>query len=142
MTSKPGQWSSNYAQMFKDWSVAEDYRFRPGYTPETFLILGRLMAGRAPRRVLDVGCGTGFLARELTHYADHFDAIDFSVPAIEQGKSLPGGDSPKLRWLCAPMEEARLDATYDLITAGASLHWVDWEVVMPMFGRLLRPGAS
>jgi hypothetical protein len=35
MTVKPGQWSGEYAQIFKDQSVVEDYRFRPDYPPET-----------------------------------------------------------------------------------------------------------
>ena len=126
MTAKPGQWSAEYAQIFKDQSVVEDYRFRPGYAPGTFVILDGLMAGRKLRRVLDVGCGTGFLAREMARHVDHVDAVDFSAAAIEQGKRLPGGDSPNLVWICCPVEQLVLETTYDLITAGSSLHWMAW----------------
>jgi hypothetical protein len=31
MFSKPRQWSAEYANIFKDQSVVDAYRFRPGY---------------------------------------------------------------------------------------------------------------
>jgi SAM-dependent methyltransferase len=141
-SSKPGQWAAKYAQMFKDQSVVDDYYLRPPYVPETFRILGALVQELRPRRVLDAGCGTGNLARQLIHIADHVDAVDFSAAAIEQGKRLPGGDDPRLNWLCSPMETANLAPGYALITAGSSLHWMEWETVVPAFKRLLLPGGS
>lgn len=32
-----------------------------------------------------------------------------------------------------------LGPPYGLVTAGSSLHWMDWEVVLPRIGRLLSP---
>jgi SAM-dependent methyltransferase len=140
---KPGQWSGRYAEIFKDQSVVDDYHLRPGYDPGTFSILDRLMDGREPKRVLDAGCGTGFIDRYLIAVADHVDAVDFSAAAIKHGRRLSGGDSQNLRWICTPMEqvEPQLEPPYALITAGASLHWMEWAVVLPMFRRLLLPGA-
>lgn len=138
---KPGHWSAKYAQIFKDQSVVDAYHLRPAYLPETFHILAGLMQEQAPKRVLDVGCGTGFLARELIHHADQIDAVDFSAAAIERGRNLPAGDNSKLRWICSPIETADLDPPYALITAAASLHWMDWHIVLPSFNRLLQPGA-
>jgi trans-aconitate methyltransferase len=138
---KPGQWSTQYAQVFKDQSVVDSYRLRPAYVPETFQILAALMQDQTPKRILDAGCGTGFLARELINHADQIDAVDFSAAAIERGKDLPGGDSPKLRWIHSPLETAALQPPYALITAAASLHWMDWDIVLPVFNRYLLPGA-
>jgi len=45
-------------------------------------------------RVLDIGCGTGFIARELADRVTHVDALDISPAMIEQGKRLPRGDAP------------------------------------------------
>lgn len=90
--------------------------------------------------MLDVGCGTGNLARPLAKYADHIDALDISNPMLEQGRTLPGGDAPNIRWLHGRAEDVDLQpSSYSLITAGASLHWMNWEVVLPRFARLLAP---
>jgi hypothetical protein len=37
------------------------------------------------------------------------------------------------------VEEVSFTSPYNLITAGNSLHWMDWPVVMPRFGELLSP---
>ena len=60
---------------------------------------------------------------------------------IEEGERLPDGDHPGLRWLHGPVEEAALDPPYALVTAGESLHWMDWNVALPRFRELLAPGA-
>jgi SAM-dependent methyltransferase len=90
--------------------------------------------------VLDAGCGTGFVARELAPRVDRVDAVDFSEAAIETGRSLPGGDHRNLRWISGPVETAPLDPPYALVTAGASLHWFEWEVALPRFREVLTSG--
>ena len=80
------------------------------------------------------------MARELVTLVDHVDAVDFSRAAIQAGKHLPGGDHHYLHWQYAPVEEATYNPPYGLITAGASLHWMDWSIVLPLFGRLLSAG--
>jgi hypothetical protein len=68
---RPKQFGREYADIFKDRSVVDAYRFRPTYPPAVFEILNGLVDTRAkPRVILDAGCGTGFLARELTRLAD------------------------------------------------------------------------
>jgi hypothetical protein len=59
---------------------------------------------------------------------------------IEQGKQLPNGDHPRLRWLQGPVEDVKLNPPYALVTAGECLHWMDWNVVLPRFHELLLPG--
>jgi SAM-dependent methyltransferase len=94
-----------------------------------------------PRHVLDAGCGTGYLARPLAPLVDRVDAVDFSAPMIAQGQRLPGGDSPRLTWIHGPIEEVALAPPYALIMAGESLHWMEWEGVLPRFRQVLLPGA-
>jgi len=54
---------------------------------------------------------------------------------IEQGKQLPNGDHPQLRWICGKVEEVRLSPPYALITAGSSIHWMQWERAFPRWSR-------
>ena len=44
-----------------------------------------------------------------------------------------------MRWILGYAEDAPLDPPYALITAGASLHWMDWATVMPRFRAALTP---
>jgi SAM-dependent methyltransferase len=136
MLPKPTHLGPEYAAQFQDQSVVEAYRYRPPYPAETFSILAGLITD-TPRTVLDAGCGDGAIARHFLNAVERIDAVDISQAMIEQGKRLPGGADPRLRWLCAPMEEAPLQPPYALITAGASLHWMDWQIVLPRFQHAL-----
>lgn len=53
-----------YASVFRDSSVVRAYHHRPPYQLEAIEYLAGLV-GDTPRAVLDVGCGTGDIARPL-----------------------------------------------------------------------------
>jgi len=127
------------SEVFTDADVARAYRQRAPYPEETFAILEELVVG--PRTVLDAGAGTGGLARRMLRFADRVDAVDPSAAMIDEGRRLPGGDDPRLRWINGTAEEAPLDPPYGLITTGQSLHWMDAARVMPRFAAALAPGA-
>lgn len=139
MQPKPKHWSADYAAWFKDPSVVSAYPHRPPYPAEVFEVLLSLASG-TPGAVLDVGCGTGDLARRLAPLVRRVDAVDQSARMIERGKRLLGGDDPRLRWIVSPVESAPLEPPYQLVTAGESLHWMDWDIVLPRFAENLVPG--
>ncbi|MFI5274408.1 MAG: class I SAM-dependent methyltransferase [Ktedonobacterales bacterium] len=141
MDAKPKYLGRQFGDVFHDQSVAERYHLRPPYPPETFHVLAGLLAAE-PRAVLDVGAGRGDIARELLPYASRVDALDPSAAMIALGQALPGGDDPRLRWIKGYAEDAPLDPPYALITAGASLHWMDWPLVLPRFKSVLAPHGS
>jgi SAM-dependent methyltransferase len=141
---KPSHWSGDYGAWFKDPQVVAAYHRRPPYPAEVIETLvglgGRPAPAPAGCAILDVGAGTGDLARRLAPLVDRVDAVDFSAGMIAEGRRLPGGDHPHLRWIEAAVEEAPLTPPYALVTAGESLHWMAWEVVCPRFARALAPG--
>jgi SAM-dependent methyltransferase len=144
MQPKPDFLGQRYASAFQEVSVAEAYQERPPYPNAVFAILADLLGDR-PGKVLDAGCGTGFIARPLAaHVAQvvHIDAVDISPAMIEQGKLLLHGDSPRLTWMLGAVEDAPLDPPYVLIAAGDSLHWMDWATVMPRFAGMLTPNGA
>jgi SAM-dependent methyltransferase len=106
-----------------------------------FDVLVGLIAAE-PRAVLDLGCGTGNVARPLAPLVDRVDAVDISAAMVEQGKRLPGGGHPGLHWIVGRAEDAPLRPPYALVTAGESLHWMDWDVVLPRMHDALTPGGS
>ncbi len=138
MSSKPHYLGSEYSNRFKDPSLVEVYHLRSPYPAAIFEMLTGLITDE-PRAVLDVGCGTGNIARSLVHLVERVDAVDFSLPMIEKGRSLPGGDHPNLNWIHGRAEDAPLNPPYALVTAGQALHWMDWEIVLPRFREALTP---
>ena len=137
--ARPIQFTAENAARFAHQSVVRAYVHRPPYPAETFAILAGLMAGET-RAILDVGCGPGKIARSMTAFADRVDAVDPSAAMLALGQMLPGGDDPHIQWLQGHTEDIALTAPYALITAGESLHWMEWEIVLPRFADALLPG--
>jgi ubiquinone/menaquinone biosynthesis C-methylase UbiE len=139
---KPTHLGENYAKQFQDESVVQAYQYRGPFPSEVFTTLLGLLDPFSPKVVLDIGCGRGEIARELVDKVDSVDAVDFSLPMIKTGKTLKNGNHPNLRWICCKAEEAPLNPPYTLITAGNSLHWMDWDKLMPIMESVLTPAGK
>ncbi len=139
MLPKPPHLAPEYGAWFQDQSIIDAYHHRPPYPAEVFTVLAGLIVNE-PRVVLDVGCGTGDIARPLAALVDRLDAIDVSAGMIAKGRRLPGGDQPHLHWIVSAVEVAPLTPPYGLITAGQSLHWMAWDIVLPRFHAVLAAG--
>jgi SAM-dependent methyltransferase len=128
--------SGEYGAWFKDPLLVAAYPARPPYPQALIQLLTELIAD--PRRmVLDVGCGTGELARRLAPSVDRVDAVDFSEAMLKQAQQIEGGKASNINWILGAVEEVGFNGPYALITAGESLHWMDWDVVMARFARIL-----
>lgn len=122
--------------MFAEEAVVDHYHLRPSYPEETVEVLAGLAGGGT---VLDLGCGPGELTRRLAPQVERIDAVDVSAPMIECGRGLPGGDAVNLRWLVGRAEEIAWDPPYTLALAADSIHWFDWEVLLPRVAGALAP---
>src|SRR5262245_8074137 len=114
MIPKPACYGEQYASAFQEHGVVAAYQHRPSYPDSVFALLADLIVD-SPRRVLDVGCGTGFIARPLVELVDHVDALDVSQAMIDEGRRLPKGDHPRLTWIARRAEDAALNPPYALI---------------------------
>ncbi len=132
MLQKPKMFGENYAVRFKDHGIVDVYHLRPPYADEVFDVLEGLLVDE-PKTVLDVGCGTGDIARRLVDRVERVDAVDFSAGMIEKGKRSSNGDHPNLQWIHSRVEDASLDPPYSLITSGDSIGWFDWNTVFTTF---------
>lgn len=104
--------------------VAAAYRHRPHYPEEIVDVLCGLTVDE-PRHVLDLGAGEGALARPLAARLPRVDAVEISAAMVEVGRQRPGGDTPGLVWHVTSAEDMRVTGPFALVTAGASLHWMD-----------------
>lgn len=135
MVHKPAGLGPEYASQFSDRSVVDAYRYRPPHPEEVFDVLDGLLGQQ--RRVLDLGCGAGDIARPMAQRGLEVDAVDISSTMIETGKALPGGELPDLHWLHGRAEDVDLTPPYGIITASESLHWMDWEAIFPRIRSVL-----
>ena len=141
MTGPAGLSHQELGGVFGHPRVAAAYVHRPDYPAEVFDLLERLVVDD-PRVVLDLGAGDGAIARPLAPRVDRVDAVDISAAMVEAGRKRPGGREPRLRWIVAPAETAPLDGPYALATAGASLHWMDWEQTTERLAQVLSARAQ
>lgn len=138
---KPEFLGPEFGMRFDGASVAAGYPCRPPYPEQTFDALANLL--RHPNTVLEVGAGTGEIARRLVHRSEveRVDALDPSAAMIAKGRDLDGERAPNLSWINGTAEEGPFYPPYGLIVAAQSLHWFDWDRCLPLFGTLLSPGA-
>jgi hypothetical protein len=80
MIPKPRHLQPPYGAQFQDETVVAAYQYRPEYPAKLFDIVARLISDE-PRRVLDVGCGTGYqetapvaFSQSLDHYLESWHA--------------------------------------------------------------------
>jgi SAM-dependent methyltransferase len=134
-SAKPSGLSPEFAAQFEDPSIVRAYPRRSPYPPETFEVLANL-AGVAQPAILDLGCGTGDLTVGLSAFASTVDAVDSSAEMIAAARVRP---TPRcnVRRLEAAAETVPVAGPYDLVTAGESLHWMDWEAVLALIRRVL-----
>lgn len=94
-----------------------------------------------PRRVLDVGCGTGRLLRVARRL---FPASDLVGVDVSGGMLSVAGPAtwPRLAHVQAAAERLPFaDGTFDLVVSTASFrHWDDHDAAMREIGRVLAPG--
>jgi SAM-dependent methyltransferase len=114
---------------FAEAEVARCYGARAPYAPELYdFLLGRV-AGR--RRALDLGCGPGKIARVLADRFERVVALDPSAAMLEAGREADAGRHANIEWVEATAEAYETEGGFDLVTAGASIHWPDHAVLFP-----------
>jgi SAM-dependent methyltransferase len=137
---RPPDLAREFGAQFEDRSIASMYHHRPPYVSEVFDLLLELMPAE-PRRVLDLGCGTGDVSFGLAPYVDSIDAVDPSAAMLEVARSRAQRIKAEIHWIHSTAEEFELVGPYDLVVAGESLQWMDWYHVLPGCQEALCPGS-
>ena len=121
--------------------TANDYgRHRAGFPDEFFERLKALGILRAGIRALDLGTGTGTIARGLATRGCEVTGLDRSAPLMEQAAELDRGAGAVVKYVNAAAEETGLAAAeFDLVTAGQCWHWFDRPRAAAEARRVLKP---
>jgi trans-aconitate 2-methyltransferase len=92
-----------------------------------------------PRRIIDLGCGTGNSTEQLFHRWRQADltGLDNSPEMLSQARA----NHPDWKWIESTVEQWSPTKTFDLIFSNACLHWIaDHGSLFPKLASYLAPG--
>ncbi|PYI57300.1 class I SAM-dependent methyltransferase [Paenibacillus flagellatus] len=99
---------------------AELYDTKIGFVSEYGKSVVDLLDAQPGESVLDIGCGTGDLCRELADRGAIPHGIDFSPDMVAKAKT----KYPDLTFEVADAQSYRTDRTFDAVFSNAALHWM------------------
>jgi predicted TPR repeat methyltransferase len=105
---------------------------KSAYERDRCVQLLKMLEGKRYDRVLEIGCGAGYLTRLLTTHADHIVALDISQTAIDRARSLgTGGTQVDFRVANIMEYKPHVDGPWDLVVFSDTMCYLGW--LYPLF---------
>ncbi|KAK2605844.1 trans-aconitate methyltransferase 1 [Conoideocrella luteorostrata] len=116
---------------------------RPSYPPSLFkTVLSYHKAQSTSGVLLDIGCGHGLIARALSSHFTQVLGIDTSPGMVRQATSTTHDSKITFRHAGAEDLSFLPDKSVDMVVAGQSAHWFNYDEAWPELSRVLKPGGS
>lgn len=125
------------------WNPAQYERFAAERQRPADDLVAALPAGLTPRRVVDLGCGTGRLARQLAARWPGATVLGIDSSAEMLAKAAAAPTPSTLLWQQADIArwQPAPDAPVDVLVSNAALHWLpDHATLLPRLLGALVPG--
>lgn len=126
-----------------DWGrTSADYdRFRPGPPDSFYRKLAAHDIGLPGQRMLDLGTGTGLLARRFAAQGARVSAIDVAGGQIEMARAAAAREQVDVHFQVAGAESLPFDdGAFDVVTANQCWLYFDLPRTIPEVCRVLAPG--
>ena len=122
-------------------ATALDYaRHRAGFPDSLFARLKPFGVGQAGQDVVDLGTGTGTLARGFARRGCRVIGIDIAESLLEQARALGAVECAEVDYRVARAERTGLPGRCaDIVTAGQCWHWFDRAAAAAEVARILVP---
>ncbi|MEZ4768499.1 MAG: class I SAM-dependent methyltransferase [Caldilineales bacterium] len=120
--------------------TSEDYaRYRAGFPESLFERLAQRGIGLPGQQILDLGTGTGTLARGFARRGCQVTGVDVAAEQLAQAGELDRQAGVQVMYRVAPAEHTGFPAaSFDVVSAGQCWHWFDRPRVAAEVSRLLR----
>ena len=121
--------------------TATDYaKHRAGFPDEFFARVQNLGLISNGTRLLDLGTGTGTIARGMALRGCHVSALDISNALIATAQQLDKEAGVSIQYHVATAEDTGLsDQSFDVVTAGQCWHWFNGDKAAHEVKRILVP---
>lgn len=117
----------------------EYHAFRPSPPASLVPLLCSYAGCERPRRVVDLGCGTGLSTVLWRGLAEEVVGVDPSLEMLAEARVRSA--FPAATYRCARAEQTGLESgRADIVVAVQSLHWMEPSATFAEVARLLRPG--
>lgn len=132
-------------KIFND--IVEYYdAYRPGVPTEVVDYIVDRFALDGMSQVIDLGCGTGQLAKSLCKHVSKVICVDSDKEMISSAqktiKSIKACNG-KIKFICKKAEEFSMPMnSINLVAICRAFHWMDQDIVLRNYKSLLRPGGG
>jgi SAM-dependent methyltransferase len=122
-------------------ATSEDYvRHRAGFPDSLFERLATHGIGERGQSIVDVGTGTGSLARGFAHRGANVIGIDPAEAMLQRARELDAEEGVSVDYRVANAENTGLPgASFDAVGAGQCWHWFDRPRAAAEVARILKP---
>ncbi len=124
--------------------TAPDYvRYRVGFPDELYTRLAARGIGDRGQRVLDLGTGTGNLARGFAARGCEVVGLDVAEPLVSEARKLDEASGVRIDYVVAPAEKTGLPGhSFDAVVCGQAWHWFDRHKAVREVRRVAKSGGA
>ncbi len=125
-------------------TTAEFYeQYRPPYPEEFFRTVARKLMLDKRHALIDLGTGPGVLALGFAPSVGRVVGVDPEPTMLVAARAAAARASVGVTFIEGRAEDLPVDiGSFDVVTIGRALHWMDHSALGPVFARLVAPGGA
>jgi SAM-dependent methyltransferase len=118
-------------------------QFRPRYAAEYFRTVAQKLGFSKQHALIDLGTGPGLLALGFAPYVGRIVGVDPEPAMLEAARKAAARAGQSLTLVEGKAEALPAGiGTFDAVTIGRALHWMEHGAIAALFERLVAPGGA
>ncbi len=124
-------------------STVEFYsRYREPYSARFFPEVAHQLAFHGTESLLDIGCGPAPLAIGFAPFVNRCTGLDPEPAMLDAARHAAANAGISLALLAGRLEDLPSTESFDILSIGRALHWLDRQTALPRLERLTAPGGK